>query len=196
MMTRLQNFLHTIGLEFQQVENCAESLAQNINIDRAQGAVLDEYGSDIEITRPVGMSDEDYRILIRALWQVLRSSGTTDELINATKIATDASVIKIWEPLAGEGILFTMFINSDTSHNAYVIYKSKSAGVPFELILGEYGGPVLPNFTGEASDAQEAFYPSATGYDLGLGFSELDHTHIDAEIMIWNGGQLTELITQ
>jgi len=208
MMTRLKNYIASHVLEAQNCENMWRGLGEQLNIDLAQGEVLDLFGADIMQTRPpeypyTPAGDEQYRLLIRAIWQVARCPGDHESLLFAARVCTAANIIHLiepqWNPLtsqmSSQSPLLYLFCNSNYNENIRQLPYTVAAGIPAEIILGVDCTSQM-NLSGAESDLSESFSPTDAGFDSGLGMSELDCSNPSAEINVWNGGYFAELITQ
>ncbi len=203
MMTRLKYLLKALGDQAQECENAIYQLGLNLNIDKAEGVVLDLFGTDTQQPRPDGYSDSDFRNLIKSIWAICRSSGTVPEIIQTAKICTGATIIRVIEPewyaraidgtfqtgMSIYGPLVYVFVNGNDNEQIRQLLSSKAAGVPIEIVLEDYA-PIL---SGPVSDLPESFSPTDEALDNGEALSEL----LDpvAETMFFSGGHIAELIT-
>lgn len=121
--------------ELQELDTAATELLQLITLDGAEGVQLDGLGQILGVDRE-GLSDEQYRSLLRAYVQVNTSSGTIEELITVSRlalgIADDPAEIVVHEEQYPAGFTIS-YDSSVTVHvgeiTAEAIYQGKAAGI-------------------------------------------------------------------
>jgi hypothetical protein len=100
-----------IGLDLlQDAETIAHSLYTNRTIENAVGRQLDDVGAIVGQARN-GLSDEIYRLRIKAKIAENNSEGTREEIINIAKLLTNAERVIITERKADFDVTFYNITN-------------------------------------------------------------------------------------
>lgn len=81
---RLAALLTALLRPVQELESAVWALYA-LGIGESSGHALDQLGAVLGAARPTGLSDEQYRWILRAATVALRSSGTGDDLIKAMR---------------------------------------------------------------------------------------------------------------
>lgn len=194
-MSNITSLVTAIGQEVQALENCFSGLYQFRNIDLSVGAQLDGIGEMAGVLRPTGMSDPDYRSLIRFQIFLNSASGTPEDVLRAMQGLTDATVIKLKEPL--NALIYLYFNGTLPDHIYDRIDAIRAAGVALEMVhcdqspLFVFGDPSPDPTTGiDATPGEEDEMTE------GLGFSELLVSSLPNEAYEFQGGILPEHISQ
>lgn len=86
----IEALLTTWLTRLQLVEDEAHKLLAALDIDQAEGALLDAHGAWVQETRD-GRADAEYRLAIKAQGSLYRSRGTVNDLLTALRILLDDS---------------------------------------------------------------------------------------------------------
>ena len=81
----LRSLLSPFLAQVQDLEDAAHPVVDARNIDSATGHRLDGIGQIVNVKRK-GRADEEYRIWIRAELSILKSRGTSNDLINVLQL--------------------------------------------------------------------------------------------------------------
>ncbi len=132
-----QKFLVVVGTEGQEAETALQQVYSGYWIDNATGDQLDVLGRVVGQLRN-GMTDDDFRRLIRARISVNRSKGTIASVLTVAKLVVDDDTVEFIINNAGyAGFELYLLGNSVTVEVAdlaiSMLAKTKSAGVRFIL---------------------------------------------------------------
>lgn len=121
--------------EVQAVEDALWQLLVERSVDSAVGAQLDVLGAIVGQPRE-GRNDETYRLWIRARNQVLRSSGTTTDVLGILRQIVPPGVEASLEehyPAAFVVRLHGPIEERTGYHVAHMLHLAKAAGVLFQM---------------------------------------------------------------
>ena len=79
----MPRFMGVAGAVIRQVEDLqavVRGLAEDFSLEGAVGVQLSVVGAGMEVPRPGGMTDEDYRVLIRDKLRLWQWNGTNEEV--------------------------------------------------------------------------------------------------------------------
>jgi len=85
--------------QVQEIEQAVSDVISLRELDNATGKTLEYVGEIVGITRPVGMTDNNYIKLIKAKIQMNSSGGEPERLIAALKALTGATNVSYYESL-------------------------------------------------------------------------------------------------
>lgn len=170
----LKKYLCILTQPFQELELVFGDLLQFRSIDTAAGVQLDLLGDIVGADRN-GLSDAQYRDLIRFQAAINFSSGEAESVITATKELTESTLVKYAELFPARIVLTIDGANINAS-TIRLLEQSAPAGVALELT--SVMGSTLPFAV--APEAGESDPDAA-------GFSEPNYAP-DAN----SGGSLTE----
>ncbi len=101
----VEGTLEAINNQVQEIENTGWDLKENRSLDTATGVQLDGIGEIVNLERPTGMSDTEYRIRLKAQIQILISNGEPETIIRIFQLLSGATSIHLIElELASYGI--------------------------------------------------------------------------------------------
>lgn len=72
----------------QRIEDAAHEVAEHLNIEKGFGVILDMIGSIVLAGRN-GLSDDDYKIFLRAKARAIRSTGRPADNVDVLELATN-----------------------------------------------------------------------------------------------------------
>lgn len=128
----LQNLIIcTIGEPVQDLEDNIYSLIGRLDIDNQVGTQLDNIGDLVGQDR-LGLSDEEYRLFIKAKIGVNVSEGDAERLISVWKLLMVANTVILQESFPAEVDLYTDVSIGDTNLDTIafeLIQKVAAAGV-------------------------------------------------------------------
>jgi len=90
-LPRVEAYVETMGARWQVVEDFLWQLATERNLDDAVGVQLDGIGDILDEARG-GLTDDQYRLFLRAKILVLRSRGRVEELIQILEVLGYTSI--------------------------------------------------------------------------------------------------------
>lgn len=173
--TNFRDFVTTVmGEQIQDIEDIGFELFGRLDIDNQEGEQLDGIGEIVGQPRE-GLTDDEYRVFLKARIAVNVSEGDAERLINTWKLLMDANTVELIENFPAEVSFYT-----DTS-----IGNPNLEALAFELIQLVAAGGVRVGFA--------AVYPdNAFGFaDSGINTSGFgDDT--DGNI----GGEFSSIIGQ
>ena len=135
--SRYSKEIQAFGGRMQDLENVIYDIATKRGLETATGLTLDYLGEIPGVSRPIGMSDNDYRNLIK--WKILvnRSGGEPDTLLDALKILTGADDVNIIEMVC---FVWMEFTGGTIPADLYgKIKRLVAGGVGLELINAPTG---------------------------------------------------------
>jgi len=142
--------------QIQTCENAIFSLIDNANLDNATGWLLAALGKILVQPNP-GLSDANYRTLLRARVKVLRSDGKPEELLTILRlilndVPEDADIEINEFTTIGLLIKIRSSLGSlDSDLVASLLRDAHAGGVPLQVI-----------FSSEATSTRFSFAPGAT----------------------------------
>jgi hypothetical protein len=86
--------VETIGTVFQYIEDDIFDVATSETFELARGSRLDQWGLMFGVGPRLGLSETDYRRLVRLAAQARHCTGTEDELIRLWQTATAPSTVE------------------------------------------------------------------------------------------------------
>ena len=160
---RIAALLGVVLASVQEVEGDVWDLYA-LGIDSSSAAALDQLGRVLGQARPAGMADATYRLVLKGVVKVLRSSGTGDELLGAMDAMLDGDGFEMLAAYPAS-LVFTPDAAPDVPAAVLleVLRRGASAGVRLEVIDVPDG---IDLFTLSA-DGEEPFDDS----DMGFGDS-------------------------
>ena len=140
---RMAAWLESYLVEVQAIEDAAFQVIDAI-IDTSTGNALSKWGKLVGQENP-GLSDDDYRVIIRARIRVNRSNGKPDDLIQILDLIAGAlGEVPPVIMYTGGGTSYTIFLTSDlgiTDQNTIdvvfqLIDEADTAGVGGAFVFG------------------------------------------------------------
>lgn len=156
--------------QIQRLENAAWEVINLRGIDDREGVGLDLLGAIVGRGRS-GLSDEDYRLAIRAQIRINRSSGSTEDVIAVGILSLPDGTYWEYSEQYPAGILVTL---PSPTLNPSILFESlrraKLGGVRLQLIWGPpqlNSWLILSNNTNSVDTAHG--FGDATQYPIGPG---------------------------
>jgi hypothetical protein len=162
--------------EVQELETVFNDLREKRDIDNAEGAQLDGIGDIVDLPRPAGQNDDDYRAALKLKNELNLSAGQPETLIDFTKDFTGADT-EYREPWDAFFVFYLLAACDFVSWHGSIA-ALKPLGVGFN---GIYLNPALTPF----NFADEGGFSSP-----GAGFLELNY----AESNGYTAGAYAELV--
>jgi hypothetical protein len=162
--------------EVQDIETMLNDLREVRDVDNAEGLQLEGVGDIVDLPRPAGMNDDDYRAALRLKNTLNLSAGQPELLIAFAKDFTGAAV-EYREPWPGYFVFYTN-ASCDFTRLRQNLKALAPVGVGFDII---YVNPAVNTF----NFADEGGFSSP-----GYGFLELDYPEAENS---YTAGCLTEL---
>jgi hypothetical protein len=133
-LSRFSQEIQIFADQVQEFENSVYDVATKRGVGSAEGQTLDYVGEIAGQSRPFGMTDENYRALIRWKIQLNRSGGEPNTLLDALKIITGADEVRIVE---ATGFIQLSFSGGTVPDDLYSKMKRVvSGGVSLQLSRG------------------------------------------------------------
>lgn len=156
--TRIEALITALAFGVQTLEDELFDFVTSTTVDFATGDLLDRLGFIVGEQR-LGLTDTEYRRILRVRIAANRSSGTRDELISIFQQATSATEVRLIDspPAAFLLIAFVQEIPSQTLRDRIntIIAIAKPAGVQFQASYNLTGGnTALFNVAGRGFNAQ------------------------------------------
>lgn len=141
--TRIEALIRALALGTQNLEDALLDFVVSLSVDFATDELLNRLGKLVGEQR-LGLSDSEFRRIIRVRIAANRSSGTRDELISIFEQATDAAEVRYVDsfPAAFLLIAFVPEIPSQILRDRInaIIEIAKPAGVNFTASYNITGG--------------------------------------------------------
>ena len=164
---RAEAFVSVVAARWQAVEDFLWQLATGCNLDDAVGVQLDGLGDILDEPRG-GLTDNQYRLFLRAKILVLRSRGRVEQLIQILKVLGYVTIVIRETPPSHLGIeVMDCTLASETDRMLRLakaggtgltfVYSSFSADETFQA-SGTYAASEIDSATGAGS-----VYDAATG---------------------------------
>lgn len=154
----LQGLLTAYMNRVQEIENAFWQLLMDCSLDNAVGDALDQLGRILNFLRGI-LTDDEYRIILKAVVRARQSSGTGDDVL-ATLLLALGSTFPFTYAEGFASILITphQTLPVDGSVLLSVLDIAKSGGVQLELetppvadgLLFEFAASGLYNVTGDS----------------------------------------------
>lgn len=163
---RLMTF---IGEQWAEQERALGSVDQARYLSTAEGVVLDEIGALVNRAR-AGLSDDLYRLAIRAEAGSIFASGTIPEIVELTRSLLGDD-LRVREHFPGLVVVSA----PDVAVDVFLVLLQVLADVPAAGVAGiletwdSSATGVLESTTGGTSGTSGA-YSSTTGYEAPVGF--------------------------
>lgn len=102
------------GDQIQDLENAFRQMLFRLDIDNSIGIQLDGIGKIIDEPRQ-GLSDIDYRVILKVKIGILNSKGTIEDIVNAWRLITGSDNVEVKEAFPAKIRLLTdQYLDSDT----------------------------------------------------------------------------------
>lgn len=153
----MTGFASIFGAKVQEIEDALWQLYTLRGIDTALGAQLDNLGKVIGYPRQ-GLSDNDYRLRLKAKIALNRDSGTTAEILSIFGLLLPTLSLQLTETPPGGFELHVVGVIPGTisvSELGAILQSARAACIEAQLIYS----PVIP--------ANTFTYDTGPGYDAG-----------------------------
>lgn len=138
---RIVRLLSAYLRPLQEAEDALWTLIDQVNLNNATGITLDYLGKILNQGR-LGLSDQNYRTVLRARVRVLLSSGKVDELLTILRLVTiDSTEAAQLEAEVFDGIGIVLKLRSelgpvDQDIVFSLLNQAKAGGVPLNFVFG------------------------------------------------------------
>ena len=79
-MTRFMGLAEAVLAQIDDLISLITAMPGSFSLDLAEGVQLDQVGTALNISRPIGMTDTDYRSLIKKKLRLWQWNGTNEEV--------------------------------------------------------------------------------------------------------------------
>jgi hypothetical protein len=95
--SRFSKEIQIFATQVQEIEQAISDVISLRELDNATGKTLDYVGEVVGISRPYGLNDAAYLIIIKAKIQMNASGGEPERLIAAIRALTTAGDVAFWD---------------------------------------------------------------------------------------------------
>ena len=133
--TRVESYVSTAAARWQAIEDLLWQLATERGLDDAVGVQLDGIGDILDEARG-GLSDDQYRLVLRAKILAIKSRGRVEELIEILEVMDYTSIVVREQPPAHIQIeICDATLVSETDR---ILRLAKAGGVGLLLVYSDY----------------------------------------------------------
>jgi hypothetical protein len=158
----LKHFIQILLEEVQEVEDCIAEYLRQLGVDEAIGEQLNLLGEDVGIKRTLGMSDLEFRKLVRLKILANTSDGTHADVAEIIKLACETDGIVI-TPEYPAGFLFISDAPVPTGLEMGIVAESLPLTVKMATSTPFSTNDRFCFFGGTGKGFSSVGYPSGTG---------------------------------